>query len=164
MPTVAGGAGSTCHYFNITNNAVSSSVPSASSTSILVAPTVTSTATNTPKQGDGGLSGGAVAGIAIGATFGTLAVVGIAGFLFWMRWKNKKRERMGETAGATNASIANEVRLQKRDVLSPLHELPSEGTRRFEAEGSEPSDMRFEMSGNSVVRSENAGVHQASRR
>ncbi|KAK1654544.1 hypothetical protein BDP81DRAFT_415998 [Colletotrichum phormii] len=160
--------GTTCHYFNITGSAASSPSsslsPSSSTLSSVSSPTRASSATSTPKPGGDELSGGAVAGIAIGATAGTLVVVGIAGFLFWRRWKNNKKGRGEEAAAATTASDTNEINLYKRDTSVPSRELYGESARPFEAEGSEPSDMRFEMSGDSVTRSESVGFHQAAGR
>ncbi|KAK1700243.1 hypothetical protein BDP55DRAFT_722810 [Colletotrichum godetiae] len=158
LPAGVGGAGSTSHYFNITSNAASS-VPSSSSTSVS-ATTVTSTTTNTPKSGDGGLAGGAVAGIAIGVMIGTLAVVGVVFILVRRRWKKTKRGRQ-IMAGPTAAGGTEEVHFYKRDMPAPSREVYGE-SRRFEAEGSGPSDMRFEMSGDVVERRENMGLGQGS--
>ncbi|KXH44521.1 hypothetical protein CSIM01_08807 [Colletotrichum simmondsii] len=160
----------TCHYFNITRSdesPVSPPVPSPVSSSVLsstppsfstsspsiASPTTTPSATSTPELSRDELSTGAVAGIAVGATFvGTLFIVGLAGFLFWRRWGNNKK-RGGEELGAiTTANDGNEIHVYKRDVSEPSSELYVESTRRFGAEGSKPIEMRFEMSGDSVVR------------
>ncbi|OHE99137.1 hypothetical protein CORC01_05630 [Colletotrichum orchidophilum] len=158
-PAGQGGAGSTSHYFNITRNAASSG-PSSSLSSVL-SPAATSTATNIPKPSDdAGLSGGAVAGLAIGATFGTLVVVGIVGFLIWRCWKHGEKRKRAVAAGVTATSDTSEVHLHKRDTSGPSGELCGESTQRFETEGSEPRDLRFEMSADTVRRGENVILGQ----
>ncbi|KAK1543225.1 hypothetical protein CPAR01_03858 [Colletotrichum paranaense] len=158
LPVGVIGAGVASHYFNITPSAASSVSSSASPSSStlwtsVASPTTTPSATSTSELDRDELSTGAVSGIAVGATFiGTLFVVGLAGFLFWRRWRtNKKRE--GEELGAIiTANDENEIHVYKRDVSEPSSELFVESTRRFGAEGSKLSEMRFEMSGDSVVR------------
>ncbi|EXF85430.1 hypothetical protein CFIO01_04438 [Colletotrichum fioriniae PJ7] len=165
QPADQNDAGVTCHYFNITrsdassvsSSASSSTPPSSSTLSTSVAsPTTTPSATSTPELGRDELSIGAVAGTAVAATFvGTLVVVGLAGFLFWRRWKNKKKRERGEAAAMTTANDENEIHIYKRDLSLPPRELYVEGPRRLGTEGLEPSEMRFEMSGDSVVRKRN---------
>ncbi|KAK1724643.1 uncharacterized protein BDZ83DRAFT_329158 [Colletotrichum acutatum] len=158
LPVGVIGAGVASHYFNITRSAASSVSSSASPSSStlwtsVASPTTTPSATSTSELDRDELSTGAVAGIAVGATFvGTLFVVGLAGFLFLRRWGNNKK-RGGEELGAIiTANDGNEIHVYKRDVSEPSSELFVESTRRFGAEGSKPSEMRFEMSGDSVVR------------
>ncbi|KAG7055282.1 hypothetical protein JMJ77_0007745 [Colletotrichum scovillei] len=159
------GTGVTCHYFNITRSDASSVSPSALSSasptaalssstlpSSVGSPTTTSSALSTPELGRDGLSTGAVAGIAVGATFvGTLVVVGLAAFLFWRRWRNNKRGGGEEAAAIATANDGNEIHVYKKDVSVPSRELYVESSRRFGAEASEPREMRFEMSGDSIV-------------
>ncbi|KAK1716892.1 hypothetical protein BDP67DRAFT_247511 [Colletotrichum lupini] len=159
------GTGVTCHYFNITrgdatsvsSSALSSASPTAASSpstspSSIGSPTATPSAMSTPDLDRGELSTGAVAGIAVGATFvGTLVVVGLAGLLFWRRWKNNEKGRGEEAAAMATANDESEIHVYKRDLSVPSRELYVESPRRLRAETSEPSEMRFEMSGDSVV-------------
>ncbi|KAK2595656.1 hypothetical protein QQS21_006629 [Conoideocrella luteorostrata] len=92
-----------CHYFNVTidNAAVTTSVtsettstPSAtavSSSSAVSTTASTSTSTSMPVTESGaGLSNGAVAGIAVGATVGGLLLLGALGFLAWRHLRSRR--------------------------------------------------------------------------
>ncbi|KAJ4312144.1 hypothetical protein N0V84_010080 [Fusarium piperis] len=88
----------TCHYFNITETTTKKSTTSAATTSATKTASSKTFATSTPsvtaekaaatsqveENGDGGLSSGAIAGIAVGAGIGGILLGGL-GFLLWRR-------------------------------------------------------------------------------
>lgn len=98
----------TCHYFNVTidtlsSASVTSSLPAASTTAVSTSSTVvSSTGTSTPTTGadakNSGLSTGATAGVAVGATLGGLLVLGGLGFLAWRCLRRDAKQVMVEPA------------------------------------------------------------------
>lgn len=145
----------TSHYFNISDQSPSSSTsstistpePSSSSSSTSsFAPTSTfaaPTATITQVTSTSGLSPGAIAGASIG---GTLGLVIVLGFLWWVyrRWSGSKNSTGHGEAQETmamamepNNNIAGSPEIDSR----PIHEMPSVGATR-------PSEVeRFELNG-----------------
>lgn len=141
----------TCHYFNITDSAASTTSLSASLTTAQPTSTATSTATSTPTDlasvpeataGNTGLSGGATAGIAVGATLGTLIVSGLVG---WMVWRHLQKNKKGDERHSQET--------QENGSSEPLrvdYEMPDDNHHRYEAEGSTPGEVRHEMTGSPV--------------
>jgi hypothetical protein len=77
--------------FNVTSEEFDAPTPSASSSGTSPSNTgLSASQSATPGQssGDGGLSTGAKAGIAVGSVIGGLALFGVVGFFLWRRGKN----------------------------------------------------------------------------
>ncbi|WQF89352.1 hypothetical protein CDEST_14366 [Colletotrichum destructivum] len=94
----------TSHYFNITEPAAAATSPSASESSTSVtfssgsATSSPSSITDKKDNNSGGIPGGTVAGIAVGAALGAFAIAGLAG---WMLWRRRKTR--GKNAGASGS-------------------------------------------------------------
>ncbi|KAF5984956.1 Crumbs protein like protein 3 [Fusarium bulbicola] len=99
--------------------ASTTALPSPSSTGALSETTTTDAATETTtdtssNKDDGGLSTGAVAGVAVGATIGGIALLAGAGFLLWRHFRKGK----GATAGGYAPPSEMPVGAQNQ----PVHE------------------------------------------
>lgn len=116
-------------YFNVTratqpkssSGIASSTFPDvASSTSSPNSATDTSWMSPTPDSGDG-LSKGAVAGIAVGATLGGILILGGVGFLLGKRFARRKESHSKDSEGSVQSELSPRVSPQ----LQPASELPS---------------------------------------
>ncbi|KAF0320485.1 hypothetical protein GQ607_012241 [Colletotrichum asianum] len=122
------GGGTTSHYFNITEAAVSATTTSSSA---VTSPTASSTSASastpaTLKDEREGLSGGTIAGIAIGATLGTLAVGCLVGWMVWKQTRNRKQALAGQSEKS-------------------LHEVHGQSHVRYELGSSDQRDARHEL-------------------
>ncbi|KAF5502668.1 hypothetical protein CGCA056_v014655 [Colletotrichum aenigma] len=108
------GGGTTSHYFNITEAAVSATTTSSSAvTSPTASSTSASASTPAPLKDEGkGLSGGTIAGIAIRATLGTLAVGCLVGWMTWKQMRNRKQAlaRQSEKSASQRNNTSHSVR------------------------------------------------------
>ncbi|KAF4476873.1 hypothetical protein CGCF415_v005821 [Colletotrichum fructicola] len=122
------GGGTTSHYFNITEAAVSATTTSSSAvTSPTASSTSASDSTPAPLKDEGkGLSGGTIAGIAIGATLGTLAVGCLVGWMVWKQIRNRKQALAGQSEKS-------------------LHEVHGHSHVRYELGSSDQRDARHEL-------------------
>lgn len=122
------------HYFNVT-------LPKTTTTSASHTPTVsasdkglanptgnaesseTTSADSDGDKKDSGLSTGAVAGIAVGATIGGLAVLGAAGFFLWRHF----RKTPGDASGQYNTASQQPPPVEEyyKPQPAPTSELPA---------------------------------------
>ncbi|OHE99309.1 hypothetical protein CORC01_05350 [Colletotrichum orchidophilum] len=143
----------TCHYFNITDSAVSASTttsaaPTSTASSVTVAATSanpTPTASSTPGGGNNGASTGTVAGIAVGAVVGTLAIAGLVGWFIWRRLQKKKlsHENGGE-GGSNEGYLPAAQEVGPSPPVEWKYELPTNAQQhRYEADGT--GEVRYEL-------------------
>lgn len=140
------------HYFNITgveNTSTSSTLsvsPSTMSTSTISSsasttkdgyPSWTRSASwtwspDSDNYGDSGgstISAGAIAGIAVGGTLGTIVIVAISGILIWKRLKNKRNERFGP--GGYNNDLGAAYYAAHPSLVNPLDDTQANQTQEL---------------------------------
>ncbi|KAI3531787.1 hypothetical protein CABS01_10440 [Colletotrichum abscissum] len=143
----------TCHYFNITNSVASTSATTSTSptstASTLTAVATLVEASPTASPGSSGMNNGAstgvVAGITVGVVLGTLAIMGLVG---WVIWRHLRKKKQGHESGDAGASdVGNFSAVQEIGPSPPLrwkYELPMNAQQhRYEADGTEV--VRYEM-------------------
>jgi hypothetical protein len=128
------------HYFNISAAKTTSSVTTSASATSPAPPPATQTDTH---DGGGGLSTGAVAGIAVGATAGIFILVGG----LWWSWRvNREKKKKALSAVAAVAAGTQQSLAQGPDKAyyheaseNQIYEAPSNAGPRYyyEAEGVE---------------------------
>ncbi|TDZ21425.1 hypothetical protein Cob_v005579 [Colletotrichum orbiculare MAFF 240422] len=107
-----------------------------------------STATPEPVTQNQESSGGAIAGAAVGATLGTLAVVGIIGFFLWRRAKKKKiKSVVDKGKGIAVYESDAELRAQDKEIQVWKLELPADVDGQY---GAGSLGFRHELSAESA--------------
>ncbi|KAI0378196.1 hypothetical protein F5Y04DRAFT_262675 [Hypomontagnella monticulosa] len=80
--------------------ALPSATPAVTPASTAPASTSTSASADLTQVSKGGLSVGAIVGLSIGVALGAIILAGIAGLLFWRRWKSTQQKKAAATAAA----------------------------------------------------------------
>lgn len=154
---------STSHYFNVTFEAADETPTSTASrggepTSTLFeettsaststsGPTTTAETISDDDDGDSGLSTGAVAGIAVGATLGGIAAIAAIGFFLWKRRRaNKAAQAPAEVAANTPLDPNQYGGHPHQEYYKPPE---SQGTPSMvQYAPSQPSNQRSELGDN----------------
>ncbi|KAF4502935.1 Crumbs like 3 [Fusarium agapanthi] len=111
--------------------ASTTALPSPSSTGALSETTTTDAATETTtdtssNKDDGGLSTGAVAGVAVGATIGGIALLAGAGFLLWRHFRKGKGATAGGYAPPSEMPVGAQNQPGHEYYKPPTQQAPAE--------------------------------------
>jgi hypothetical protein len=108
-----------------TASPIPSSTAGLSKTTTTEAATETTTDTSSNKD-DGGLSTGAVAGVAVGATIGGIALLAGAGFLLWRHFRKGKGATAGGYAPPSEMPVGAQNQPVQEYYKPPTQQAPAE--------------------------------------